>query len=55
MRDEGYITVAGLILSELERLPTAGEIVTFENVTFTMLELDGQRIKLLRVEIVTND
>jgi CBS domain containing-hemolysin-like protein len=55
MRDEGYITVAGLILSELERLPTAGEIVTLENVTFTMLELDGQRIKLLRVELVTAD
>ena len=55
MRDEGYITVAGLILSELERLPTAGEIVTLEYVTFTMLELDGQRIKLLRVELVTGD
>ncbi|MDO9178115.1 MAG: TerC family protein [Agitococcus sp.] len=55
MRDEGYITVAGLILSELERLPTAGEVVTLENITFTMLELDGQRIKLLRVELVTGD
>jgi CBS domain containing-hemolysin-like protein len=55
MRDEGYITVAGLILSELERLPTVGEIVMFEHVTFTMLELDGQRIKLLRVKLMTDD
>lgn len=51
MGDEGYISVAGLILNELGRLPNVGEIVVRENVTFTVLELEDQRIKLLKVEL----
>ncbi|AXI04086.1 TerC family protein [Aquirhabdus parva] len=49
--DEGYISVAGLILNELGRLPTVGEVVARGNVSFTVLELAEQRIHLLKVEL----
>ena len=51
MGDDGYISVAGLILNELGRLPKMNEQVVRENVTFTVLELEDQRIKLLQVEL----
>ena len=51
MGDEGYISVAGLILNELGRLPMINQVVVRENVTFTVLELEDQRIKLLKVEL----
>ena len=51
MGDEGYISVAGLILNELGRLPMINQVVVRGNVTFTVLELEDQRIKLLKVEL----
>lgn len=51
MGDEGYISVAGLILNELGRLPMINQVVVRENVTFTVLELEDQRIKMLKVEL----
>ncbi|WP_410210000.1 TerC family protein [Aquirhabdus sp.] len=53
--DEGYISVAGLILNELGRLPTVGEVVTRGDVSFTVVELAEQRIHLLRVGLNAGD
>ncbi|WP_020559966.1 TerC family protein [Thiofilum flexile] len=52
MGDEGYITVAGLLMNELEGVPEVGAIVTRDSVRFTVLELQGHRITLVRVELI---
>jgi putative hemolysin len=43
-RDVDYETVAGLVLSELKRLPRAGESVAIGDLDFEVVDLDGRRI-----------
>jgi CBS domain containing-hemolysin-like protein len=51
MGDEGYISVAGLILNELGRFPAKDEVIFKGNVKFTVLELNEHRIVSLKVEL----
>jgi putative hemolysin len=44
-----YETVAGYVISELGRLPQAGDAVEFNGHKLTVLELDGLRISRIRV------
>jgi putative hemolysin len=48
-----YDTIAGFVISELGYLPQPGEnpVVTFENLTFTVEELEDKRISSIKVEI----
>lgn len=55
MGDEGYISVAGLILNELGRLPKLHEVIERENVSFTVVELEDQRIALLKVVLTPTE
>jgi len=43
-------TLGGLIVEELGRIPDLGEQVNVRDLKFTVLEMDGSRIKRLRVE-----
>ncbi len=45
-----YNTVAGFIMSELERLPVAGEKVEYRNFVFEIMDMDGRRIDKLLVK-----
>lgn len=49
-----YDTVAGYLISELGYLPKDGEMneITFENIKFTILSVDGKRIDKVKVEIL---
>ena len=49
-----YDTVAGYLISELGYLPKDGEMneITFENIKFTILSVDGKRIDKIKVEIL---
>lgn len=47
--DMPYDTLAGFMLDELAKIPVGGEIVTYENQTFTVTKVEGRRI--LRVKI----
>lgn len=49
-----YDTVAGYIISQLGYLPKEGEQneVVFENIKFTVLEVENRRIEKIRVEIL---
>lgn len=49
--DAGFETLAGFLLFKLGYIPTPGETVTYENRTFTVLEMDRNRIA--RVKILT--
>ena len=50
-----YDTLAGFLLSELGHIPEAGEQVTFENVTFTVTEMDDRRIETVHIDVTPTE
>jgi putative hemolysin len=53
-----YTTLAGFLLSQLERIPSVGDTVTLPDATFEVVDMDGRRIDkvLIRpVQRVTDD
>lgn len=50
-----YETVGGLVMHELGRLPVVGDIVQVENVSLTVLAMDGRRIDRVRVNRAETD
>lgn len=51
-KDQGFETLAGFMLTKLQRLPRKGECVEFDGRRFTVEEMDGMRIAKVRVETV---
>jgi putative hemolysin len=45
-----YRTIAGFILSRLERIPRGGETVTHNGYRFTIVDMDGRRIAKVKIE-----
>jgi putative hemolysin len=45
-----YSTISGLVLAELERIPTAGDIVRWQGLQIEVVEMDGRRIDKLLVK-----
>jgi CBS domain containing-hemolysin-like protein len=48
--DTDYETLGGFVLAQLDKIPTPGDTVTFEDMTFTVLATRGRRITKVRVE-----
>lgn len=44
-----YSTVSGLVLAELERIPTTGDTVSWRGLTIEVVDMDGRRIDKLLV------
>jgi CBS domain containing-hemolysin-like protein len=51
-QDEGFETLAGFILSRLQKLPEGGEAVDFEGRRFVVEKMDGHRIATVKIEPV---
>lgn len=51
MQDYEYTTVAGLILEELGRLPVPGDVLTWNDFLFEVVDMDGPRIDKIIVKI----
>jgi len=51
-REGGVETLAGFLLMRLGKIPKGGESITFENRKMTVTEMEGRRIKQIRVEPV---
>ncbi len=51
-REGGIETLAGFVLMRLGKIPRGGESIVFEGRRMTITEMDGRRIKQLRVEPV---
>jgi CBS domain containing-hemolysin-like protein len=49
--EDGYDTVAGLVLAALEHVPTVGEHVQVQDVTFRVTKMDHLRIERLEVTL----
>ena len=49
-RDAGFETLAGFILSRMQKIPRVGEAVEFEGRRFTVQEMEGHRIAKIKIE-----
>jgi CBS domain containing-hemolysin-like protein len=49
-REEGYETLAGYVLSRLQRIPRGGETFSCDSRRFTVLETEGRRIAKVKIE-----
>jgi putative hemolysin len=47
----GFSTAAGLVMHELQRIPTVGDAITYNGVTFEVVDMDGRRIDKLLVRV----
>src|SRR5260221_3031887 len=50
--DEDYDTLGGFLYAQLDKIPVAGDTITFKDLTFTVLTTRGRRITKVRVERV---
>lgn len=50
LENEGYDTLGGFLYAQLDKIPVAGDSITFENYRFTVLTTRGRRITRVRVE-----
>jgi putative hemolysin len=53
-QDEGFETLAGFVLSRLQKMPTGGEAFDYEGRRFVVEKMDGHRIASVRIEPVTS-
>jgi magnesium and cobalt exporter, CNNM family len=51
-QDEGYETLAGFVLSRLQKIPQGGEAFDYEGRRFVVEKMDGHRIATVRIEPV---
>jgi putative hemolysin len=51
-QDEGFETLAGFILSRLQKMPEEGEAFDYEGRRFVVEKMDGHRIATVRIEPV---
>jgi putative hemolysin len=49
-QDEGFETLAGFVLSRLQKLPAGGEAFDYENRRFVVEKMEGHRIATIRIE-----
>jgi magnesium and cobalt exporter, CNNM family len=52
LENEDYDTLGGFLFAQLDKIPVAGDTITFKNLTFTVLTTRGRRITKVRVERV---
>src|SRR5437660_5656053 len=52
-QDEGFETLAGFILSRLQKMPEGGEALDYEGRRFVVEKMDGHRIATVRIEPVS--
>jgi len=49
-QDEGFETLAGFVLSRLQKMPTGGEVFEYEGRRFVVEKMDGHRIAMVKIE-----
>ncbi|HOT00645.1 MAG TPA: transporter associated domain-containing protein, partial [Acidobacteriota bacterium] len=55
LEEEGYNTIAGLIIKELGRLPKPDEILRVDGLEIQVLEVDSRKIHRVRVHTLDAD
>lgn len=52
-RDEGYETLAGFVLTRLQRIPRVGDSFEYEGRRYTVKQMDGRRVEAVKIELLT--
>jgi CBS domain containing-hemolysin-like protein len=50
-RDEGFETIAGFVLSRLQRIPAVGDSFEFEGRRYTVVSMEALRVDRVRIEL----
>src|SRR5437763_3677460 len=50
LKNEDYDTLGGFLLAQLDKIPVAGDTITYNDLTFTVLTTRGLRITKVKVE-----
>jgi putative hemolysin len=51
-QSEEYETLAGFMLTHIQKMPRGGEIIRHGNYKFTVVDMEGKRIARVKVEKV---
>jgi len=51
-QDEGFETLAGFVLSRLQKMPKGGESFEYQGRRFVIEKMEGHRVALVRIELV---
>jgi len=54
-QDEGYETLAGFVLSRLQKMPTGGESFEYQGRRFVVEKMEGHRVAQVRIEPVRTE
>src|ERR1019366_1342090 len=54
-QDEGFETLAGFVLSRLQKMPKGGESFEYQGRRFTIERMDGHRVALVRIELIRTE
>jgi CBS domain containing-hemolysin-like protein len=54
-QDEGYETLAGFVLSRLQKMPSPGESFEYQGRRFVVEKMDGHRVAQVRIEPVSSE
>jgi CBS domain containing-hemolysin-like protein len=49
-QDEGFETLAGFVLSRLQKMPLGGEVFDYDGHRFVVEKMDGHRVATIRIE-----
>ena len=55
LENEDYDTLGGFLYAQLDKIPVAGDTITFEHHRFTILSTRGRRIVRVEVELLPKD
>jgi CBS domain containing-hemolysin-like protein len=50
-RDEGFETLGGFVLAQLQRIPKIGDSFVFDGRRYTVLQMDDRRVSKVKVEL----
>ncbi len=53
-RDQGFETLAGFVVANLQRIPKPGDSFLYQQHRFTVLEMEGLRVGAVKVDLVPN-
>ena len=55
LEDEEYDTLGGFLYAQLDKIPVAGDTITFEHHRFTILSTRGRRIVRVQIELLPKE
>lgn len=51
-RDEGFETLAGFVVTQLQRIPQPGDSFEYEGRRYSVLEMDGHRVESVKIDLL---